>query len=69
MTGLNLDDDEAEFLVFASALKEIFRGEPWAVVEPHAERAWILAGLTRTWEDVVGRLSASWGTETDNEPP
>lgn len=62
MTALNLDA-EAEYQVFATALKDIFRGEPWAVVEPHAHRAWALAGLQQDWNDVVDRLHASWHDE------
>jgi hypothetical protein len=52
-------DDGLSALRFAAVLAEVFRGEPWAEVEPYAARAWSQLPTPRQWEDVRD-LVAEW---------
>lgn len=54
--------DEA-VIKFARAIREIFRGEPWEIVEPYAGRAFALLELARcerTWVLTREFLRTTW---------
>lgn len=61
-TDLNLGCAEDETRVFQSALRRIFHGEPWEVVEPHARRAWTTGEFAdgTTWDQVRDRIRGDW---------
>ena len=62
MNDLHLGSAEDEIRLFCIALQNIFHGEAWDVVEPHARRSWIAGAFAdgTPWEAIAPRIRASW---------
>jgi hypothetical protein len=45
-------DESLTPAAFALVLREVFSGEPWAEIEPYAERAWSQLPAAQRWEEI-----------------